>query len=285
MGAAGLASSAIYSGYLQTGECYIYKGNVLEIQSFTVELLAILFLASFVAGFLDTLAGGGGLIVLPALVLSGIPPLSALGTNKLQGTMGTATATYMMLRNRRVSWSDIKFLMLSAFIGSIFGTIAVQFINTEFLTFVIPAVLLFTAMYFLLAPQPREGSANSRLSKGRYQKVIVPLIGWYDGMFGPGTGSFFALAGVSLRGLGLIDATAVAKTLNFSTNIASLLVFLIAGKVVWLIGFLMMIGQFFGAWGGSKCLFRMNPKYLRLIVVTMCVGMLVKYAFSMGWFS
>jgi uncharacterized membrane protein YfcA len=104
-------------------------------------------------------------------------------------------------------------------------------------------------------------------------------------MFGPGTGSFFALAGVSLRGHGLIDATAVAKTLNFSTNIASLMVFLLAGKVVWLLGILMMIGQFAGAWGGSHCLFRIHPKYLRLIVVAMCLGMLTKYVFSRGWFA
>jgi hypothetical protein len=253
----------------------------MEITGFTIELLTFL----FVAGFIDTLAGGGGLIALPALMMSGIPPLSALGTNKLQGTMGTATATFMMLRNRRVCWDDVKYLMLSAFVGAVLGTMAVQFINTEFLTLVIPVVLLSIAVYFLLAPQPVPGLARPRLSKGKYQNIIVPSIGWYDGMFGPGTGSFFALAGVSLRGHGLIDATAVAKTLNFSTNIASLMVFLLAGKVVWLVGILMMIGQFVGAWGGSHCLFRIHPKYLRLIVVAMCLGMLTKYAFSMGWFA
>ena len=257
----------------------------MELTGFTVEILIFLFLAAFVAGFIDTLAGGGGLIALPALMMSGIAPLSALGTNKLQGTMGTATATYMMLKNKKVRWNDVKFLMLTAFTGAVLGTIAVQFVNTDLLTLVIPAVLLMTAIYFLLSPLPQEGISMPRISKGRYQKVIVPTIGWYDGMFGPGTGSFFALAGVSLRGHGLIDATAVAKTLNFSTNIASLIVFLFAGKVVWLVGLLMMIGQFVGAWGGSLCLFRINPKYLRLIVVVMCFGMLTKYVFSMGWLA
>ena len=257
----------------------------MEVMGFTAELLTFLFFAAFVAGFLDTLAGGGGLIALPALMMCGIPPLSALGTNKLQGTMGTATATYMMLKNKKVRWNDVKFLMLSAFIGAVLGTIAVQFVNIEFLTLVIPVVLLLIAVYFLLSPLPQEGLTDPRMSKGKYQKVIVPSIGWYDGMFGPGAGSFFALAGVSLRGHGLIDATAVAKTLNFSTNIASLMVFLLAGKVVWLVGLLMMIGQFVGAWGGAQCLFRINPKYLRLIVVAMCLGMLTKYAFSMGWIA
>ena len=172
--------------------------------------------------------------------------------------------------------------MRSAFIGSLMGTIAVQFINTEILSFVIPLVLLFMMISFIFTPQPKVGSGIPKVSNGTYQKFIVPAIGWYDGMFGPGTGSFFALSGVSLRGYGLIDATAIAKTLNFSTNFASLVIFLIAGKVVWLIGFVMMLGQFLGAWGGSQCLFKIDPKYLRLIVVVMCLGMLSKYALSMG---
>ena len=256
----------------------------MEITGFTIGLLLFLFLAAFVAGFIDTLAGGGGLIALPALILSGIPTLSALGTNKLQGSMGTATATYVMLKTKKVSWENVKHLMLSAFIGSLLGTITVQYINTKALDFMIPIVLLFIAIYFLVAPQPQKAD-KPRISDSTYQKTIVPLIGWYDGMFGPGTGSFFALSGVSLRGHGLIDATAVAKTLNFSTNIASLIVFLAAGKVVWLAGIVMMLGQFFGAWGGSLCLFKINPKYLRVLVVVMCLGMLGKYAFSMGWFA
>lgn len=199
--------------------------------------------------------------------------------------MGTATASYLMLTNRKVRWDDVKKLMLSAFIGAVLGTIAVQFINTEVLAFVIPAVLIFIAIYFLLSPQLQEGEREPRLSNDTYRKFVVPSIGWYDGMFGPGTGSFFALAGVSLRGNGLIDATAIAKTLNFSTNIASLIVFIVAGKVVWIVGGVMMGGQFLGAWGGSHCLFRTNPKYLRLVVVGMSLGMLGKYLFSMAWFG
>ena len=90
----------------------------MDLTGFSIESLSFLFLASFVAGFLDTLAGGGGLISLPALIISGIPPISALGTNKLQGVIGTATAIYVMLRYKRVDWDDVKYLMRSAFIGS-----------------------------------------------------------------------------------------------------------------------------------------------------------------------
>ena len=250
-----------------------------------IETLSFLFLAAFAAGFLDTLAGGGGLITLPALIVTGIHPLAALGTNKLQGSMGTATATYLMLKSKKVSWEKVKHLMLSAFIGSLLGTIAVQFINTKFLGFVIPIVLLCIAIYFLVSPGLYEGGNKIRMSDSMYHKFLVPLIGWYDGMFGPGTGSFFVFSGAALRGHDLIHATAIAKTLNFSTNVASLIIFLMAGKFVWLAGIVMMLGQFIGAWGGSLCLFKINPRYLRVIIVIMCLGMLVKYSFSMGWFT
>ncbi len=253
----------------------------MEISGITLEILSFLFVAAFTAGFIDTLAGGGGLIALPALILSGIPPLVALGTNKLQGSTGTLTATFVMFKTKKVLWPDVKYLMLSAFIGSLMGTVAVQFLDTEVLNFIIPAVLICIAVYFLISPQPLVNKGKPKMSANIYQKSIIPLIGWYDGMFGPGTGSFFALSGVSLRGHGLIDATAIAKTLNFSTNIASLFIFLVAGKILWAAGIVMMAGQFLGAWGGSICLFKINPKYLRLIVVGMCLSMLCKYAYSL----
>jgi uncharacterized membrane protein YfcA len=255
----------------------------MEIAQVTTDLLLVLFIVAIIAGLLDTLAGGGGLIALPALILSGVPPLAALGTNKLQGSMGTATATYMMLKNKRVIWRDVKKLMLFAFIGAIFGTVAVQFVDQKMLSYVIPVVITFIGLYFLISPTASEQPKKAIISQHHYQNIVVPTIGCYDGFFGPGTGSFFSLAGISLRGHGIIDATAVAKTLNFATNIASLIVFLIAGKIVWAIGLVMMVGQVIGAWLGSHCLFSINPKYLRLLVVLMCFGMLLKYSHSMGW--
>lgn len=245
--------------------------------AFSLEILLFLFCIAVIAGFIDTLAGGGGIIALPALIMIGTSPLMALGTNKLQGSMGTATATFIMLHKRRVAWDDVKMLMLSAFIGSTLGTVAVQFINTDALTFIIPAILFLIAIYFLFSPIPAAKGTEAKVSSKIYTRFIVPVIGWYDGMFGPGTGSFFAMAGVSLRGQGLIPATAVAKTLNFSTNIASLFVFLAAGKIVWVVGLLMMAGQMIGAWLGSHCLYKINPAYLRILVVLMCTGMLTKY--------
>ena len=254
----------------------------MDFSVFSIELL--LFSVAIIAGFIDTLAGGGGLITMPALMLSGVSPLAALGTNKLQGSMGTAMATYMMLKNKRVRWQDIKFLMLFSLIGSTLGAILVQLINVEVLGYVIPFVLVFIAIYFIISPKSHNVDHEAKISKSTYQYLVIPSIGCYDGMFGPGTGSFFSLAGVSLRGHGFIDATAIAKGLNFSSNIASLIVFLFAGQVVWFFGIAMMLGQAIGAWLGSHCLLRINPAYLRAVVVVMCIGMLIKYGNSMAWF-
>jgi len=257
----------------------------LEIANFSVELISFLFIIAIIAGLIDTLAGGGGLISLPALILAGIPPLAALGTNKLQGSMGTATATYLMFRNRRISWHECKPLMQSAFIGAAIGAIAVQFINTDILSFVIPLVLLLIVVYFITSPLMKKRKNKSHLSRGKYKNIVVSSIGFYDGMFGPGTGSFFALAGVSCRGHDLIKSTAIAKSLNLATNVASLIIFLAAGHIAWVIGLTMMLGQAIGAHVGAHVLFKINPSYLRMIVVFMSTTMLIKYSYTMGWFN
>ena len=175
--------------------------------------------------------------------------------------------------------------MKSAFIGAVIGTVIVQFIDTDVLSFVIPIVLLFIAVYFLISPRLKQPSDNDQVSDSKYKNIIVPSIGVYDGMFGPGTGSFFTLAGISCKGHEIISSTAIAKSLNFSTNIASLIIFLVAGQVIWVVGISMLLGQAIGAWLGSHLLFKVNPEYLRVIVVLMCTGMLIKYAYDMGWLA
>ena len=249
----------------------------MEFASLTIEIALFLFTIAIVAGFLDTLAGGGGLLTLPALMMSGMPPLAALATNKLQSSMGTGTASLMMLRGRRVRWHQVKYLMLSAFIGSAIGTVMIQFIDAEMLTAVIPIVITIIGFYFLFTPTIDEDNKPEKVSSASYKRFVVPIIGCYDGIFGPGTGSFFTLAGRALRGQKFLEATAIAKTLNFSTNIASLIVFLFAGHVIWLAGMVMMVGQFIGAWLGSHCLFKIPVNYLRYLVVFMCFAMLIKY--------
>lgn len=238
--------------------------------------LGFLFAIAIVAGMIDTLAGGGGLLSIPALMVVGISPLWALGTNKFQGSVGTATASWIMLKKGRVKWQQIRGLMLGALLGGAIGTLLVQQVNTQLLEWIVPFVLAFIAAYFLLAPKPKPLPQASNKS-WIYRRVVVPLIGAYDGFFGPATGSFFALAGVAMQRQSMVDATARAKTLNCASNVASLVVYLLGGHIIWLAAGVMLFGQMIGAWAGSHLLFRINPNYLRWLVVIMSLSMLVNY--------
>ncbi len=185
-----------------------------------------------------------------------------------------------MFRKKMISWPEAKGLMISAFFGAVMGTITVQFIDATALGILIPVVLAGIALYFLLTPNIGPGQRQARLSDRTYRVAIVPLIGGYDGMFGPGTGSFFSLAGVMLRGQGLIEATARAKVMNFAANVAALAVFSVYGQVVIKAGLVMMAGQLLGAWLGAHSLLRISPRFLRALIVTVCLLMLSRYVYQ-----
>ena len=237
-------------------------------------VISLLLLAAFVAGYIDTLVGGGGLIVIPALLAAGIPPIVALGTNKLQAVGGSGTATVTLWLKQQFTLSELKLLMPAAFIGAAVGTLAVQHIDAQTLDFVVPTVIILIALYFIVSPIIKLPPAT-RMSEPQYAGSAVPLIGFYDGMFGPATGSFFVLAGSALRGQGIVVATKHAKPLNFATNAASLCVFIYAGQVIWLLGGLMFVGQFLGARLGAQALMSINPELLRYLVIALCLLMLL----------
>ena len=253
----------------------------MDIANFSIEILTFLFFVGVVAGFLDTLVGGGGLLAVPALLLSGIPPIYVLGTNKFQGSMGTGIATFLLFRKKKLDWNSLKNLMFASFIGSIVGGVIIQFVDTQFLSFVIPIVLIFIAIYFIVSPKPKSTVGNSKPNK-KFELFAVPVVGFYDGMFGPGAGSFFAMTGVMLKKLEIIQATILAKPLNFASNIAGFIVFFSFGHIAFLIGLLMMIGQMIGAFFGTHYLLKANPLIIRLLIVIISISMLIKYMLSLS---
>ncbi len=249
----------------------------------SIEMLMFLFAASIVAGTMDTMVGGGGLITLPSLMLTGLTPINALGTNKLQGCIGTGTATFLLLRKSKIRWRHIRPLFIAAFVGSVAGTVAVQFISQKSLSLVIPIVLVLIIGYFLLYNPGKSTNFGIKLGARKFTYLVVPGIGFYDGMFGPGTGSFFTFSNVLLRHAKLVFATATAKPLNFATNLSSLAVFILFGNVVWHVGAVMMLGQAIGAWLGVHFLYRVHPRYLRIFVIAVCLLMLARYMASGAW--
>ena len=253
----------------------------MDIANFSIEILTFLFFVGVVAGFLDTLVGGGGLLAVPALLLSGIPPIYVLGTNKFQGSMGTGIATFLLFRKKKLDWNSVKSLMFASFIGSIVGGVIIQFVDTQFLSFVIPIVLVFIAIYFIISPKPKSTVSNSKPNK-KFELFAVPVVGFYDGMFGPGAGSFFAMTGVMLKKLEIIQATILAKPLNFASNIAGFIVFFSFGHIAFLIGILMMMGQMIGAFFGTHYLLKANPLIIRFLIVIISISMLIKYMLSLS---
>ena len=219
------------------------------------------------------------MLAVPALLLSGIPPIYVLGTNKFQGSMGTGIATFLLFKKKKLDWNSVKNLMFTSFIGSIMGGVIIQFVDTQFLSFVIPIVLVFIAIYFIISPKPKSTVSNSKPNK-KFELFAVPVVGFYDGMFGPGAGSFFAMTGVMIKKLEIIQATILAKPLNFASNIAGFIVFFSFGHIAFLIGLIMMMGQMIGAFFGTHYLLKANPLIIRCLIVIISISMLIKYMLS-----
>lgn len=236
----------------------------------SAELLLGLFTAALLAGLVDTLAGGGGMITLPALLLAQVPPIQALATNKLQGSFGTLTAAFNMLKNRMVSWREIRRPFCYSLVGAALGTWLIQQLSPGALKLIIPIAMLLLGCYLLLNPAVGLKATPAKIGKFYYDRLVVPLIGFYDGFFGPGTGSFFTVAGVYYRGATLIEATARAKLLNFASNIASLGLFVFLGQVVWLVGAVMIAGQIAGAQIGSRVIVKGQIGFIRPLLITLC---------------
>ncbi|MFT4027265.1 MAG: TSUP family transporter [Novosphingobium sp.] len=243
---------------------------------------AVLPAIAVVSGFVDAIAGGGGLILMPAILGAGLPPHLALGTNKLQSIAGTTTAFRNYLRGGKVDWRGNLPSAAVSFLGAAAGALVVQLIRPEALRLVVPILLLVAAAYVIFSPRMTDDDAHQRLSQAGYAP-IGGGIGFYDGFFGPGTGSFFVTSLVALRGLGLTRATGTTKMLNAASNLGSLLVFIAGGKVLWLLGLAMALGAMTGGWLGSHFAIRHGARLIRplLIVISLALtGRLIWQFFS-----
>ncbi|MGH6705870.1 MAG: TSUP family transporter [Sphingomicrobium sp.] len=233
-------------------------------------------------GFIDAIAGGGGLIMMPALLFAGVPPINALATNKLQSMFGTAIAYRNYALKGLVDWRANLLTILLVFAGASVGVIVVQSIDTRALSLVIPLLLMAVSVYVLLSPRMSDEDAHQRVSARGYAPVGA-AIGAYDGFFGPGTGSFFTASLVGLRGLGLTRATALTKLLNLTSNIASVLLFAIGGQMFWLLGLCMAIGAMAGGWIGSHSAIRFGARLIRPLLVTLSLALTARLLW--GYFA
>ena len=233
------------------------------------DLAALLILAALVAGFVDAIAGGGGLITVPALLLAGASPVEALATNKLQGTFGSGTAAMAYARAGHVRLRDQAAMALVSGLGGAGGAMLAHLIPAEVLRLIMPVILIGVAGFFAFRKGLTDADRVERLRPAFFTVTAVPLIAAYDGLFGPGTGSFFMIAFVVLAGFGVLKATAHTKLLNFASNLGSLGVFAFSGATWWMLGLAMALGQVAGAALGARVAMRVGARVIRpLLVVT-----------------
>lgn len=230
-------------------------------------VLTLLFLVALLAGFVDSIAGGGGLITLPALLWAGLGPVVTLATNKAQAVFGSGTAALNFIHKGEVDLRSTVLAVVCTFLGAAAGAILIQHLDSAVLGRLIPLLLIGFAVYFMVSPRVSDLDSRQRLGSVAFAVTAALAIGFYDGFFGPGTGTFFAMAYVALLGYNLRRATAHSKLLNFTSNLAALLVFLPAGQIVWSVAAVMAAGQLLGAWLGSHLVLRHGSALIRPVLV------------------
>ncbi|WP_075181357.1 sulfite exporter TauE/SafE family protein [Pantoea sp. 1.19] len=239
-------------------------------------LLGGLFLVAMLAGFIDSIAGGGGLLTVPALLAVGMSPAQALATNKLQAVGGSFSASLYFIRRKAVDLREQKGNIAMTFIGAVTGALLVQYVQAELLRQLLPLLVIAIGLYFLLMPRIGEDDRQRRLHGLPFALVAGGCVGFYDGFFGPGAGSFYALAFVTLAGYNLAKSTAHAKVLNFTSNVGGLLLFMLGGKVVWGTGLVMLAGQILGARLGARMVLSKGQTLIRPMIVIVSAVMSAK---------
>lgn len=247
---------------------------------FNLWQLPLLFLAGLVAGFVDSIAGGGGLITLPVLLSFGLDPRHALGTNKLQATFGSASAAWHYAEAGTVPLKDCTRGFLLSLAGAALGTLVVQQVDPSFLRRAIPILLIGVALYLLLKPGLGAEDLHPRMARGTFDLSFGLLIGFYDGFFGPGTGTFWTMAFMLGLGFNMTRATGYSKVMNFASNVSSLVFFLLGGNVCFAAGLTMGVGQVLGAKIGARMVITRGTKFIRPVFISVALALTLKLLYD-----
>ena len=244
----------------------------------------VITLASLLAGFVDAIVGGGGLILLPALIATfpSAPPATLLGTNKAGSVWGTAMATWQYSRRVQIRWHAMLPAALAGFGGAFAGAWAVTALSPDFLRKLLPLVLVFVLGYTLVKKE--LGRHHTPRYAGRAEWMAASLIGatigFYDGFFGPGTGSFFVFLLVRVLGYDFLNASASAKLLNVATNVAALILFSMKGHVWWHFAVPLAIANVLGSVLGTHMALKHGTGFVRYIFITVVSVLILKTGYD-----
>ncbi len=249
-------------------------------QDLTLATALFLLAASFFAGFIDSIAGGGGLIQLPALLI-GLPKsetAEVLGTNKLSAVFGTTTAAALYRKQIKPDPKILLAMGVPAFLGSAGGAVLASNIPTSSMRPMVLVLLIIVAVYTWFKPDLGKFENLRHLPKRRVQIAAFAgvVIGFYDGIFGPGTGSFLMLILVASLGYAFITASAIAKVVNVATNVGAIMVFGINGAVLWQIGIILGVANISGAVLGARLAIKGGSTLVRKVFLLVTVALIVK---------
>ncbi len=238
-------------------------------------------LVAFVAGFVDSIAGGGGLLTVPALSFTGIDTAMILGTNKLQGVAGSFSASFKFLKSKQIKMKELLLAFACSFAGGVLGAFIVQSLNTDFLKPLILFMLIAIAIFFLFSPKLLNKETKAKVGSVAFALLFGFSVGFYDGFFGPGAGTFFTLCFMFFAGYNLRNATMRARVLNFASNLGALLLFLVAGKIIYSIGLTMALGSFAGARLGAFFVINKSSSFIRVLIILVSIAMSCKLFIDM----
>ncbi len=239
----------------------------------SINWILIFILTGFIAGYIDSIAGGGGMITVPMLLFSGIPPIFVLGTNKMQSVVGALMATIKYATSKKINWKIVSIAIIPCLITSYIGSELVMFLSDEIIQW---AILLSIpiALLALLKKSNQIKEENSELSKKNIFLATAP-IGFYDGLLGPGTGTYLTISMKKFLHLDYLTATASTKPLNFATNLGSVLAFLIAGKILFLAAIPMGLANIAGSYVGSHYAIKGGEEFIKKVLIFVLITMLI----------
>ncbi|SJN42386.1 putative integral membrane protein [Microbacterium esteraromaticum] len=258
-------------------------GAVLGLEQLTWGMLILIVIAAFGAGWIDAVVGGGGLLQLPALLLiPGISPVQALATNKLASVFGTATSATTYYRRAKPDIRTAIPMALIALVGSFGGAAAAIVLPAEAFKPIIVIALLAVALFTVFKPQ--LGAATRLRFSGHKHHIAAGaaglVIGFYDGLIGPGTGTFLVITLVSLLGYDFLQASAKAKIVNLATNAGALLLFIPHGAVLWLLGGILAAANVAGSYLGSRMAITGGAKFIRIVFLIVVIALIGKLGFD-----
>jgi hypothetical protein len=256
--------------------------SALDLSALTLTALIV---TAFLAGWVDAVVGGGGLIQLPALLIglpSNTPPAVILGTNKISSFCGTATSSLTYALRIPLDWWTVAPLVIASAVGSAMGASLAKLLPKDAFTPIVLAALIGVGIYVWRRPQLGMVSVRKHPGRGHYgwTALIGLVVGAYDGFLGPGTGSFFVILLVAVLGYGFLEASATAKIANLVTNLSAIVVFGLSGSVLWGLGLMMGAANLMGGYLGARTAIRRGSSFVRKVFLIVLSGLIIKLSYD-----